>query len=66
MVILCPAAVGKGPDGVVYKKDRKPHAYYEQNKGLDKSPCDEVITVSECSVVLNSMYKKGLSKGYFG
>ena len=66
MVILCPAAVGKGPDGIVYKKDKRPIKYYEQNKGLDKNPRDGVITVSECSVVLNAAYKKGLSKGYFG
>jgi len=67
MVILCPAAVGKGPAGTVYKKDDLKHPeYYDQNKGLDKSPQDGVIAVSECSVVLNAKYKKGLSKGYFG
>lgn len=67
MVILAPVAVGRGPDGTVYRKDDNKHPeYYEKNKGLDKSPHDGVITLKECSVVLNAKYKKGLSKGYFG
>lgn len=67
MVILAPAAVGRGPDGNVYRKDDKKHPeYYEKNEGLDKQPRDGVITLKECSVVLKAKYLKGLSKGYFG
>jgi hypothetical protein len=67
MVILAPVAVGRGPDGTVYKKEDSKHPeYYRANKALDNLPHDGVITLKECSVVLNSRYKKGLSKGYFG
>lgn len=67
MVIIAPIAVGRGPDGTVYDKNDKKHPdYYEKNKGLDKEPHDGVISLRECSVVLNKAYKKGLSKGYFG
>jgi hypothetical protein len=67
MVILAPVAVGRGPDGVVFKEDSVKHPeYYRANKGLDRSPRDGIITLKECSVVLNAKYKKGLSEGYFG
>ena len=67
MVILCPAAVGKGPDGTLYAKDDVKYPQnYEANKGLDNDPNDGKITVGECAAVLKRLYAKGLSKGYFG
>lgn len=65
MVILCPAAVGRGLGGVVYKKGRRPYKYYEQNNKLDTNN-DGIISVGECSGVLRAKYNKGLSKGYIG
>ena len=66
VIILVLSAVGKGPDGAVYKKGAQKHPeFYEKNKKLDKDN-DGIITLRECSVVLNIRYKQGLSKGYFG
>jgi len=65
MRILCPAAIGKGVDAIVYDEDVKPREY-ELNKGFDKSPKDGKITVEECSIILKQKYKKGLQRGYYG
>jgi hypothetical protein len=62
MAILWPAAIGKPLDYVLM---REGDDSYDGNSGLDANN-DSKITKKEISKKLYVLYKKGLSKGFFG